>query len=396
MANVQTYDLAAIRAALPALADVTYMNSGTEGIMAEPVLKSYLDVLTRFERYGHYARHELVGEFVKARERCAALVNAEPSEVGVTRSGTDGCSFVIGAFDFKPGDQILISDQEHPAILYPAFALQTTAGVEVRIFKLSHDPAETAAAFAAQLTPRTRLAAFSHVSCETGIRVPASELIRLAHDRDVRVLLDGAQTVGSIPVDFRALGCDYLTGSSHKWLCGPKGTGLLVVRQDRLDDLTPRYVGGGSFDQFPHDQLDHPELIKVTFAASASRFEFGMRSPAVYAGLTAAIDYLNEIGFDAIAEHEREMNSLLKHRLATTPGVTVQTPMEWERSSGLLNFRLAGISGQDLSSKLWNDWKIVQRAVREPNGVRLSTAYFSSPADVERVIEAVTEIRSGL
>jgi selenocysteine lyase/cysteine desulfurase len=395
MATVQTYDLGAIRAALPALTEVTYMNSGTEGIMAEPVLKAYLEVLERFERFGHWARHDLAGEFVRAREKFGALVNASVDEVGVTRSGTDGCSFVIGAFDFKPGDEILISDQEHPAILYPAFALQTTAGVKVKIFKLDHDPAKTLEAFGAQLGPRTRPAAFSHVSCETGIRVPAKAMIDVAHERGARVLLDGAQSVGVFPVDFPALGCDYLTGSSHKWLCGPKGTGLLVVRKDRLDDLTPRYVGGGSFDQFPYEQLDQPETIQVAFAPSASRFEFGMRSPAVYAGLSAAIDYLNEIGFQAIADHEREINSLLKRRLAETPGVVVQTPMEWERSSALVNFRVEGVSGRDLGAKLWNDWKIVQRPVREPSGVRLSTAYFSSPEDVDRVIEAVTAIRDG-
>ncbi|HEX5417060.1 MAG TPA: aminotransferase class V-fold PLP-dependent enzyme, partial [Chloroflexota bacterium] len=120
MAQTATYDLAKIRAALPALNDVTYMNSGTEGIMAEPVRAAYFAVLERFEQYGHYARKELDPQFALARERLAALVNAEPSEACVTRSGTDGCSIVLGALSYQPGDQILISDQEHPAILYPA------------------------------------------------------------------------------------------------------------------------------------------------------------------------------------------------------------------------------------------------------------------------------------
>ena len=397
MADVGTYDLATIRDALPALADVTYMNSGTEGIMAEPVLRSYFDVLGHFERYGFYDRHRISDQMVKARERLASVISADPDEVCVTHSGTDGVSIVLGAFTFQPGDQILIGSEEHPAIAYPSFALQTVAGVEVRRFKFCHDPADTLKSFVSQVTPKTRVAAFSHVSCETGIRMPAAEMIRIAHERGIRVLLDGAQSVGSFPVDFHALGCDYLTGSVHKWLCGPKGSGLLAVRRDRLDDLTPRYVGGGSLaDSFPWDQLDHPESVRVKFAPSATRFEYGMRNPALYAGIVSAVDYLADIGWQAIADHEREIVTTLKQRLAAIKGVTVQTPMEWEHSSAIVNFKIDGVSGRELSRRFTEEWKIVQRAVREPEGIRLSVAYFTSPRDVDHVIEAVQSIRQSI
>lgn len=394
---VKTYDLNGIRQALPALSEVTYMNSGTEGIMAEPVLKAYFDTLGNFERFGHYARKQISGDMAKAREALARVLHADPDEVTVTHSGTDGVSIVLGSFTFQPGDEIVIGSEEHPAIAYPAFALQTTVGIRVRRFIFHHDPAETLASFASQITPKTRLAAFSHVSCETGIRMPAAEMIALAHSKGVRVLLDGAQSVGSFPVDFHALGCDYLTGSTHKWLCGPKGSGVLAVRKDRLNDLTPRYIGGGSLaDSFPWDQLSHPEDVRVAFAPTAAKFEYGMRNPAVYSGLIAAIDYLEGIGWQAIADHEREMSTLLKQRLVALDGVTVQTPMSWERSSAIVNFKLAGISGRELSDRLWNDWKVVQRAVREPEGVRLSVAYFTAPADVDHIVEAVTAIRRSL
>lgn len=394
MAQVGAYDLTAIRRALPALAEVTYLNSGTEGIMAEPVLADYFRVLGHFERFGYYDRPRISDQMQVARERLARLLNADVDEVCVTHSGTDGVSIVLGSFSFQPGDQILIGSEEHPAIAYPAFALQTVAGVEVRRFRFCHDPAATLASFAEQLTERTRLAAFSHVSCETGIRVPAADMIRLAQQRGIRVLLDGAQSVGAFPVDFRALGCDYLTGSVHKWLCGPKGTGVLAVRKDRLAELTPRYVGGGSLTEgFPWDRLDHPETVRVQFAPTATRFEYGMRNPALYAGIVSAVDYLAGLGWQAIADHERAMATLLKQRLAAIDGVTVQTPMEWERSSALVNFRLKGISGRELSRRFADDWQIVQRAVREPEGIRLSIAYFTAPEDIDRVIEAVTTIR---
>jgi L-cysteine/cystine lyase len=382
---------------LPALAEITYMNSGTEGIMAEPVLRRYFDELGRFERYGYYYRGDHRGEFAETRARLARVVNAQAEEVSVTRSGTDGCAIVLGAFDWKPGDELLIGDQEHPAILYPAFALQSMYDVVVRQFTFHKDPARTLESFAAQLSPRTRLAAFSHVSCETGIRVPETDMIEAAHARGVEVLLDGAQTVGAIPIDFPASGADYLTGSVHKWLCGPKGTGILVIRQDRLDELIPRYVGGGTLTApTPYGRVENPERFRVTFTPGASRFEFGTSSPVLYQGIAFAVEYLEEIGWAAIAEHEREISTMLKRRLGEIEGVTVNTPMSWEASSPLVNFGVEGISGADLSRRFRDEFKIVQRAVREPEGVRLSCAYFTAPEDVERVVSAVKSIQRSL
>lgn len=387
-----TYDLAAVRAKLAALRDVTYMNCGTEGIMAEPVREAYIETLNRFERYGHWARVELMPEMAACRAALAALVNAEPSEVSVTRNGTDGVSIVLGSFPFAAGDELVIGNEEHPAIAYPAYALQTHRGLRVRRFRFDHDPAVTLAGFTAALGPRTRLAAFSHVSCETGTRVPAAEMIAAAHERGIPVLLDGAQSVGSFPVDFRLLDADYLTGSAHKWLCGPKGTGLLLVRRDRVDGLTPAYVGGGSLAlDFPWTRLDDEDL-RVDFAPDASRFEYGMRNPAVYAGLRVAIEYLAGLGWDAIAAHEEAMSGRLKRRLAELPGVRVQTPLAWDRSSGIVNLAVDGVPGKELSKRLWDDYQIVQRAVRDPDGVRISNAYFTSDADHDRLIDAIRTI----
>jgi selenocysteine lyase/cysteine desulfurase len=393
MPSTSTYDLRSIRAALPALAELTYMNSGGEGIMAEPVLGPFLDMLARFERNGYWLRRTLDDEFLKARAAFADLLNADADEVAITRSGTEGVAFVLGSIRFKPGDELLIGSEEHPAILHPAVALQQTDGVKVKRFTFRHNPEQTLESFAAQLTSQTRLAAFSHVSCETGIRVPARALIREAHERGVPVLLDGAQSVGAFPIDFRSLDCDYLTGSAHKWLCGPKGTGVLVVRRDRISDLLPRYVGGGTLDRGAPGNDDPIDGVQVSFNPTAARFEIGMRNPAVYAGIRYAIEYLNGIGWDPIADHERETVTAAKRRLAAIEGVRVQTPSPWDQSSAVLNFAIDGVSGDDVRSRLWNDWRIVQRAVRWPEGVRLSIGYFASPEDLDRVVEAVTKIR---
>jgi selenocysteine lyase/cysteine desulfurase len=392
-APASTLDLAAIRAQLPATDDVTYLNFGTEGIVAEPVLKGYLDTLARFERYGHWERTHLAGEMDGCRERVARLVNAAVEEVSVTRNGTDGVSVILGSFPWQEGDELLIGSEEHPAIVFPAFALQTTRGVRVRRFRFEHDAEATIESFRAALTHRTRLAAFSHVSCETGIRNPAAELISIAHESGAQVLLDGAQSVGVLAIDFPSLGADYLTGSAHKWLCGPKGTGILYVRRDRLDGLAPAYVGGGSLDDgFPWTELDRPETIRVRFQPTAARFEYGMRNPAIYAGLSLAIDHLERLGWESIRAHQRAMTERLKARLSALPGARIQTPLDWERSSAIVNVALDGVPGRDLSQALWNEHRIVQRAVRDPNGVRISTGYCTSEQDHDRLIAALEQI----
>lgn len=389
-----TYDLAAARDKLLSLREVTYVNSGTEGIMAEPVLDAYFDTLRFFERFGHWARTQLVAEMDGCRTRLATLVNAAVEEVAVTRNGTDGVSIVLGCFPFAEGDELLIGSEEHPAITYPAYALQTTQRIRVHRFVFEHNPTRTLANFEAALTPRTRLAAFSHVSCETGIRNPAAEMIALAHRRGVPVLLDGAQSVGTLPLDFRALDADYLTGSVHKWLCGPKGTGVLYVRRDCLDGLTPRYVGGGSLaDTISWDKVRSGEATTVAFHPTASRFEYGMRNPAIYAGVSRAIDYLESLGWNAIRAHQRSVSDYLKERILATPGLRLQTPREWENSSPIVNVAVEGVAGADVSKRLWNEWKIVQRAVRDPNGVRISFNYFNSHEDADGVVTALTAIR---
>lgn len=388
-----SYDVVAIRSDLPALRDVTYLNFGTEGVMAESVLAKYFEVLGRFERYGHYERMRIVEHMQACRERVGKIVKAYASEVSITRNGTDGVSIVLGSFPFQEGDELLIGGEEHPAIVYPAFALQKTRGVIVRRFPFHHDPSQTLRAFAAALTPKTRFVAFSHVSCETGIRNPAKAIISIAHARGVPVLLDGAQTIGCLDIDFPDLGADFLTGSAHKWLCGPKGTGILVIRTDKLDSLTPAYVGGGSFAEgFPWDKLGEPASVTFEWAPGAARFEYGMRNPATYAGLNFAIDHLDSLGWKSIHSHQRSMTEDLKRRLGAVPGIRIQTPMSWSDSSPIVNVAVEGVRGRDVSQKLWNDYAIVQRAVRDPDGVRISTGYCTTTADHDRLIQALTVI----
>lgn len=401
MQAVAGYDVAAARAALPALRDVTYLNVGTEGIMAEPVLREHLRAVAWHEMHGHYGQAAVLELLEASRARLARLLDVAPDELALTTNATDGVNLVAFGHAWAPGDEVLLSDQEHPAITFPFFNLQRQGRVRVRIFRIDPDADRMRANFRGALTDRTRMAIFSQVSCETGIRLPAAALCGLAAARGVLTLVDGAQSVGQFPVQPRALGADFLTGNGHKWLGGPKGTGFLYVAARHLPDLLPPYVGAGSLASaaLAARRYDDLEGIELVFEPSARRYEYGTRNLGRFAALATAIDYLEGFGWEAIWRHQAGCAAELKARLAGLPGATVHTPAGWDASCGLVtaSFRDsagAPLDGIALSKWLW-DRGIIQRRVAEPNGIRLSCAYFTSRGDIDRAVEALRERLDG-
>ena len=163
-------------------------------------------------------------ELGRTRQAIADLLGAHSDSIAFTRNATDGHNIVLQGIKWQPGDELLISDQEHPALSHPAAYLLDSGKVAVRVFNVSADPNVTQQNVASALGPKTRLIAFSHVSCESGIRLPATEICHLAQSHGALTLVDGAQSLGAMPEDVKDLNCDFYVSNGHKWLCGPKGT----------------------------------------------------------------------------------------------------------------------------------------------------------------------------
>ncbi len=213
-------DLATIRAAIPALANSIYLNTGTFGPMPTAVADEIRRVYGEIERQGTFSpavfwQMELEG-FEALRKQVAALLHADPAEITLTRNVTDGINIVLHGLDWQPGDQVILTDQEHPSGTVPWLALAERAGVALRWLELVADADEIVARFERLLTPRTRLAQLSHVSCLTGLRLPMERLCRLARQAGVLTLVDGAHAEGQFAVDVRALDCDFYAACGHK------------------------------------------------------------------------------------------------------------------------------------------------------------------------------------
>lgn len=369
-----------VRAAFPTADTTVYLNTGTVGLRPRPVVERLLAATARLESGGRDAYPELVPEVDRARAALAVLLGAPPEEIALCGNATDAINWVVAGLDWMAGDEVLLSAEEHPAMLWPWTYLQQRRGVLLRRFPIDADPDRCLAAISSRCGSRTRLIASSHVSTETGTRLPAREIAIWARQRSILTLFDGAQAVGDIPVDVGAIGGDFYAGNGHKWLCGPTGTGFLWGRLEQLTQLWPTQVGAGSASTFATDGL--------TLHASGKRFEYGTRDYARWVGMTAALDWLAALGgVAAIGVRLQALAERLRSGVQARAGWTLLTPAAWDQSSALTSFRIEGHRPHALQVGLEaRRPRIITRQVPEHDALRISTHYFNDESDIDALL----------
>jgi len=212
---VPRYDIDALRRDVPLTQRVVYLNTGSEGLVARPVEDKVVELIRLYDEEGFNARHILEEATEKARAKLAALLNVRADEIAFTDNASHSVAIVTSGLSWEDGDEVLMSDEEHPALLLNFYYLQER-GVRVKRFPLHTDPAELRRAVEAALSPRTKLIALSHVTALTGMRIPVDVVAALGRERGVLTLVDGAQAVGEIAVDVSAIGCDFYVSNGHK------------------------------------------------------------------------------------------------------------------------------------------------------------------------------------
>jgi selenocysteine lyase/cysteine desulfurase len=375
-----SFDVAAVRGAYPILRETAYFNTGTYGIMAEPVVAKYLERIARFERGGMAGDSTFRAEIEDSRQRIASQIHAAPSEIALSGNATDGVAFVTAGLDWSSGDEVIISDQEHPAMNYPWHYAAQRSGIVVKRFTVSHDPTESLAAVRDLITPKTKLVGTSHVTSPYGVRLPVKEICALAHAHGALAFVDGAQSFGVVPIDVVDIGCDFFSSNCHKWLGGPKGTGFLFARQELMEQLHPAYVGAGSLAKFSYDD-------GVALEPNGKRFEFGTRGFAVHASIGLALDWFDQLGWDRIAQRIEHLSTYLKRQLAEIPGVTLWTPCVWVRSSGLVSFEVNGRDEIELQRRC-EEAHLFPRTLG-PGKIRVSCALFNDEDELDRLVACV-------
>jgi len=359
------------------------MNNGTVGPMPRPVFNTFIQV-ARLQASNPYDVYNfLPGRREEVRAKTAAFIGADPDEVALTSNTTEGMNFVLNGLDLKSGDEILISDLEHPGLIGPLRLKEKRAGVVVKQAELGAQAKSVEAvvqAFSAAITPQTKLIAVSHTVYITGLITPLKELSRMAREKGILILADSAHGAGMLHLNMHALGVDFFASSPYKWMGTPTGIGILYVRKDVQDKVWPTVVSSG---------WDRPR--------GAGKFDpAGQRLEAMVYALGEAVDFQNRIGRDRVERRIKALASRLKQGLAKIPGVKVNTPMDPYLSAGLTAFSLEGVDGAAIVDYVREKDNLVVRTIgnREAGtaGVRVSTPIFISTKEVDLLLEGVDHL----
>lgn len=316
-----------------------------------------------------------------ARRGLARFLGADPDEIAITRNTSEGNNAVVNGIDLGPGDEVVLWDQNHPTNSTSWDVRAKRHGFTVKRVTTPQHPKsqdDYVAAFRDTLTPATRVLSFSHVSNVSGMALPAKELCAMARQRGILTLADGAQSFGCLQVDLHDIGCDFYTGSAHKWFLGPKEAGVLYVRRERAADLWASVVGVGWGSALEH---------------GARKFEtLGQRDDAAVSAVATAIEFHGTIGTDRIESRVRALASALKQQLhQRIPGVVIHTPMDPVLGDGgVVVFDLPGVDTREMYGTLYKAHGIAG-AARSGDfpGIRLCPHIYNTMDDVERVVGVV-------
>ena len=355
--------------------DLTYLQTGSLGPTPRPVIDRAVALWHELERnptlWG-YGAHEQALEEVRAR--AAAFIGCATEEVVITSCTTDGMNRVAQGLHLRNGDHVLTTDQEHPGGRSGWEYLVRTAGVvleNVPIAVDALDPRAIVDGFAARITPRTKVLMFSHLLTSTGLRMPVAELSALGRSRGCLVVVDGAQAVGGIEVDVKALGCHAYVTAGHKWLLGPKGTGLLYLSQELGSTIDPIQAQAG----------------RNVYSASS-----GVCSLPSVLGLGASIDYLLAVGKARVEAHNLGLRQRVYDGLRRLPRIRVVSADRGAQASPLVTYALPPeLAGGAMQQALLAKHRVMVKTVPANflNGNRISTHLFNSEQDVERLLSAL-------
>ncbi|MDO5629963.1 MAG: SufS family cysteine desulfurase [Mobilicoccus sp.] len=415
-------EVAAVRADFPILSrtvrdgkPLVYLDSGATSQKPRVVLDAERDYYEQHNAAVHRGSHQLGEEatdaFESARERIGAFIGAPAREIVFTRNGTEAINLVAyalsnaqvpGALDgvdedlarrlrIGPGDEVCVTVMEHHANLVPWQEFCRRTGATLRWLEVDENGYLDESLSA--ITEKTKVVAFTHVSNVLGTLVDVPAVVARAREVGALTVLDACQSVPHLPVDVSALGVDFLAFTGHK-VVGPSGIGVLWGRYDLLAALPP-YVTGGSM-------IEIVRMEGSTYAPPPARFEAGVPMTAQAVGLAAACDYLDAIGMERVAAHDRDLVAYTLDRLAERPWVRVLGPTDPDRRVGAVSFVIDGVHPHDVGQVLDDSGVAVRtghhcawplhRALRVPASSRVSFHVYTTRDEIDTFVEALDRV----
>jgi len=336
-----------------------------------------------------------VSESQRLAERFATFCGCGADEIVFTHGAGEAIGQVAAGLDLNPGDEVILTTQEHPASLSPWLFLARRRGVVIKQVSLPTplvNPQEVLDLFAAAITSRSRVLAFSHVQYGDGAVLPVRELCDLARQKSLISVVDGAQALGMLALSLRDLGCDFYAANCHKWLGGCQGTGLLFTRREMLDRLwpvVPRGIDSTPPIQVPADTPGHNDVPPALH-------KFGNVVPHLWPALrgsAAALDFHDQIGRARLEARIRELAVYARLKLQPLPALKILTPARPGLWAGILTFRIAGRSASELAGTLARNNRVHLKVLRWPQNdegaLRAAFHIFNSPDDIDRLAQGL-------
>ena len=392
---------ALLRDLMPALANKTYFNYGGQGPLPDPSLEAITASWRRIQELGPFT--SAVWPFVESqmaavRSRLAAACGVGPQRIALTENVTSGCVLPLWGLQWQAGDELLISDCEHPGVVAACQELARREDLSLAVLPVQTISAQTGAhqledavltSLEQTLTPRTRMVVLSHLLWNTGAVMPIAQVAeRLqGHGRQPWLLVDAAQSMGSIPVAEAAAAADIYAFTGHKWLCGPEGLGGVALSERLLEQAQPTLIGWRS--------LRHEGSASSSWHGDARRFEVATSCVPLLAGLASSIDLLAAEGSpESRLAQIRERSGQLWQGLQEIAGV--ETLLQEPPPAGLVSFQLTGsgaLSPEAVVAQLGSQ-AIWLRSLDDPHCLRACTHITTTAAEVERLLGALAEARA--
>ncbi|HYZ85302.1 MAG TPA: aminotransferase class V-fold PLP-dependent enzyme [Bryobacteraceae bacterium] len=311
------------------------------------------------------------------RDEVASFLGGRRDELAFTHNATEAMSMIAGGLDLKAGDEVLITDQEHPSGRGPWYAKAARFGITVREVKIPlppKSPEQLAEVITSAFGPKTKVVSFSGILTTTGLIMPVRQICDAARAKGILSVVDGAHMIGQVPFSVLELSCDYFAGSPHKWLFAPPGCGVLYVREEAQDRLWP-VVMTGNWDQ---KQL------------KAARYQMvGTNNRAIIAGLIEGLRFHKAIGSDVIYRRIHELAKRVRARAAGMSQVELLTPEDDRMYAALTTFRFA--RGSTDLKPLWAECDRRRIWIIKSENLRVSTHIHTRPSDIEELFEVIRE-----
>ena len=365
--------------------------------VVEAMTEEYYNVNANVHRGVHFLSQQATDLHEASRETVRRFLNARStSEIVFTRGTTESINLVASCFGqafMKEGDEVILSEMEHHSNIVSWQLLQARSGIRLRIVPITDDGLLKMDEYEKLFNERTKIVSITHVSNVLGTINPVKDIIRIAHEHGVPVLIDGAQSTPHMPIDVQELGCDFFAFSGHK-IYGPTGIGVLYGKEEWLDRIPP-YMGGG-------EMIKTVSFERTTFNDLPYKFEAGTPDYVASTGLAKALDFVTSIGFDAIQAHERDLTAYAMQRLMEVEGMKIYGP-SIEEHDAVISFQVGNIHHLDMGTLLdrlgiavrtgHHCAEPLMRRLGIEGTCRASFALYNTHEDVDALVEGIKRVK---